>query len=73
MEIYGGNARYLVNSYARNKFINAYMGFDIPMAKQERVEELSALSEIQQMPYYPDDGSIKVIDDILVIKLENVQ
>ena len=41
MEIYGGNARYLVNSYG-NKFINAYMGFDIPMAKQERVEELSA-------------------------------
>lgn len=64
MEIYGGNARYLVNSYARNKFINAYMGFDIPMAKQERVEELSALSEIQQMPCYPDDGSIKVIDNV---------
>ena len=73
MEVYGGNARYLVNSYARNKFINAYIGFDVPMVEQERIEELSSLPEIQQMPCYPDDGSIKVVDDILVIKLENIQ
>ena len=32
-------------------------------------EELESLDEVRNMPVYPNDGSIKMIDGILVVKI----
>ena len=32
----------------------------------------SEMKEVQEMPAYPDDGSIRVIDDVVVVKIGNV-
>ena len=34
-------------------------------------EEIFALEVFQEMSCYPDDGSIRIIDDIIVIKIIN--
>ena len=57
---YGANS--IINSYSWRDFMRVWCGY-----KPEEVEERSS-TVIEQMPRYPNDGSIKVIDGIVVIK-----
>lgn len=46
-------------------FMAMWCGFNPPMADSATYENLP---EVIQMPSYPDDGSIKMIEDVIVIK-----
>ena len=48
--------------------ISRYLGFDIPFADADELRELASNSEVQQMPTYPYDGSVKKIDDYIVVR-----
>lgn len=65
-----GFTEYLMNQYSRNDWIKNYVGYTIPMADEQTLEQLSDSAEIQAMPCYPSAGSIKVMDDTVVIKLQ---
>lgn len=71
--LYDGIWSNMLNAYSRNRFINAYTGLNIPWASQEDIEELQSRSDVKAMPCYPNDGSIQVIDDTIVLKLEDIQ
>lgn len=60
----------LIDAYSRHEFFWFYCGFD---AKFMTVGELSAeaQTEIAEMPNYPKEGSIKMIDGVIVVKAEN--
>ena len=45
-----------------------YMEVKIPSADADSIAEISVLPEFKSMPCWPDNGSIKVIDDYIVIK-----
>lgn len=70
---YGGNliATELINNYSRGDWIRLYFGYGVPLASQEAIVEVKTSTEYKTMPYWPAEGSIKVIDDLVVIKLSD--
>lgn len=58
----------LADAYSKLYLLKYYCGFD---AEFISVEEMSsaAQEEIANMPLYPNDGSVKVIDDVVVVKI----
>ncbi len=70
---YGGHddLKTLINRTTRDDWMKQYFGYTFPAADKETVKELWLLDEVSQMPCWPNEGSIKVIEDIIVIKLQN--
>ena len=52
--------------YSWQDFLNLWCGFCPPTADPEAFE---ALPEVQAMPCYPDSGSIRMVNGVLVVKL----
>ena len=69
--IYGGNtdAAGLANAYSRVFWMHNYMGHTAPYANDTESAAVAKLPEVSAMPTWPDYGSIKVVDEYLVIKL----
>ena len=64
----GGRGEDLINVYSREDFLKRYLGYD-----QEILSDysyLEASKDVQDMPSYPASGSLKIVDDIIVIKLD---
>jgi hypothetical protein len=59
----------LVNIYSRENFFKEYLGFEIPFADDEELEEISRSREFEEMAEYPYYGSVKKIGDFIVVKL----
>ena len=55
----------LINNYVWHHYMNNWLGYN-PMILHEHV--LKDNEEVKKMPSYPDDGSIKIIDGMIVIK-----
>ena len=69
---YGGytdnsNYKKALKSYMWN-----YLGYHQPEASSAQITEIAATETARNMPCYPDDGSIRVIGNYIVVKLENV-
>ncbi len=58
------NVKVYVNNYAWRDFMLNWCGY-----KPQEIDaaEVENIAEIDSMPHYPDDGSIKVIDGIVVV------
>ena len=67
-----GFTQYLLNQYSRNDWIENYIGYDIPEASEERIAELAESQEVRSMPCWPSEGSVKVIDDTVVVKFQEL-
>ncbi len=61
----------LLNVYSRDFMLKEYMGFAPVILKTD--ETLLQDQEIDAMPCYPADGSIKIRDGIVVVKLSDKQ
>ena len=59
----------LVNIYSREKFFNYYLGTSIPFAPKEKIAELQQDARFLEMNEYPYYGSVKKIDDCIVVRL----
>lgn len=59
----------LVNIYSREKFFNYYLGSSIPFASKQELDQLKGDERFISMQEYPYDGSVKKIDDYIVVKL----
>lgn len=75
IEIYGGNRHGsdLMNQYSRLAWVNNYMGIKVPQADEEKTAELAGTSEVRDMPCWPSQGSIQIIEDTVVIKFQNLE
>lgn len=49
--------------------INRYLGMDIPLADEEETERLRQTEVFAAMPCYPYDGSVGMIEGVVVVKL----
>lgn len=59
----------LINVYSRSDFLTYYAGFDPPTFDWAQWDAYGAAAEIEDMPIYPYDGSVKCIGDFVVVKL----
>lgn len=48
--------------------LNSLCGVELPVCDVETYEEIRGMEEVERMPIYPEDGYMKVIGDVLVIK-----
>lgn len=63
---YNADIRDYVNSYSWRRFMGRWCGF-LPQEVKD-TESLEQRPEVQAMPRYPDDGSILLLEDAMVIK-----
>ncbi len=49
-------------------FFNKYYGFDYKPVDKEKYDEIKTLDEFKEMPVYPAKGSVKIIDNTVVVK-----
>ena len=54
--------------WLRYQFIKYYIGIDFKRAEDKEIDKIKRLSEFEQMNVYPYYNSIKIIDDVLVVK-----
>lgn len=64
-----GTDGFLPDIYSKDKFLEYYLGFPIPMASDAEIAAITATAEFKEMAVYPYYGSLKLIEDILVVKL----
>ena len=57
------------DSYSRQRFMEYYIGTELPFADESTIAALTQLPAVQSMPVYPYYGSIRVIDSFIVVKL----
>ncbi len=62
---YWHNSMEYLHSLTRNEFIRVWCGADFPLNWDTEVE---SQPEVQTMPTYPADGSIQIINDVVVVK-----
>lgn len=64
-----GPSQNLINIYSRENFFRHYMGSTVELAEAEELERIKLSPEYEEMSEYPYYGSIKKIDDYIVVKL----
>ncbi len=60
-----------INQYDWQAYMRIWCGFAPATLSDEETEALSNLPEVQEMPCYPDDGSIQIIDGVIVVKFSD--
>lgn len=71
--LYGGNNPTYINRYSRMRWIEKYFGYKVPLEEEGVIENLENNEDVKNMACWPDNGSVKVIGETIVIKLENTQ
>lgn len=71
---YGGKSKSsdMINNYSRWCWPIFYVGYEQPFVSSEELNRLLGNESVRNMPCYPNDGSIQVIDDVIVVKLEEI-
>ena len=59
----------LLNIYSLRMYLVYYHNFWLKPPSWEKQEALIASAEFQEMPVYPAEGSVRTIDDVIVVKL----
>lgn len=70
--IYGGaeDTNRMISAYSWQHWIRHYLGYNIPLADKNAEESILQTEEFAAMPCWPAEGSVKVIDDVVVIKFQ---
>lgn len=60
-----------INIYSRVQWMYYYLGFDPVYATEAESRALRLIPEIADMPRYPDDGSIVIFGDYVVLRIDD--
>ena len=58
----------MITAYSKENFIKNYIGVDFNYLSEQGIIQLESREEVKQMNIYPYDNSIKMIDNIIVVK-----
>ena len=70
--IYGGNLSQYYNEYSRVGWIEHYLGYYPPVSYLDDYKKYNGIEIIKNMPLYPNDGSIKIIGNFVVVKFSDI-
>lgn len=59
---------YLIKHVNLEAFLNMWCAYKPKSINDREYKKIERLSEVKEMPCYPDDGSIKVINEVVVVK-----
>ncbi|MDO4632722.1 MAG: glucosyltransferase domain-containing protein [Eubacteriales bacterium] len=59
--------------YSTKFWLKNVLGYQIIFADEEKSEKVLQRPEVQQMPCWPNYGSVKVMEDVIVIKFEDAE
>lgn len=67
---FGGieQTQWMLQRYSWPEWIRHYCGYTFPVASNEDMLRLNETEQVQNMPYWPNEGSVQVIDNFVVIK-----
>ncbi len=70
--VYGGaeHTNRMISAYSWKGWISHYLGYSIPIAGNEAVDTVKQTQDFQEMSCWPNDNSIRIINDIIVIKFQ---
>lgn len=68
---YGNNMHDFIAYYANKDFIELHCGYTYQ--EPENRDSIISSMQFQEMPQYPCDGSIKIIDGVVVVKWSNIE
>lgn len=72
--VIGSSAKGLLRtSYSFSVWFQAYSGVETPFATDEEQKAVEADPRFQEMPYWPSEGSVRVIDDYIVVKFPETE
>lgn len=76
--VYGGfigsTAKGLLNaSYSVNVWIHSFIGYETVYASVEEEQQLWEDPRVTQMPCWPSEGSIRVVDEYIVVKFQEAE
>lgn len=57
-----------INAYNWTYYMKIWCGYSPTQISEDDILVLSQSEEVKAMPSYPDDGSIRIIDEIIVVK-----
>ena len=57
-----------LETMSRMRWIENYLGYQVPLADDQTVAELEKSDVVSSMPLWPDQGSIRVVGEYVVIK-----
>lgn len=60
-----------INGYSRWHILIQYLGYNPTFLFDDKTSEIAKWEEVQAMPCYPADGSIQIINDVVVLKLSD--
>lgn len=60
-----------INDYSYIKYMRYHCGFEPEIVGRDAVKD--SYEEVKKMPNYPDYGSIKVIDNVVVVKMSEIE
>ena len=60
----------LINSEFHKNFLKYYIGIDYTYVSDEEIVKIKESNEYKNMNMYPYDNSIKIIDNVIVVKFE---
>ena len=63
----------LRSTYSYLNWFSAYVGVETPIATEEERKRIESDPRFQQMPYYPSEGSVQIIDDYVVVKFPETE
>ena len=67
-----GDAQRLVGTYSWPFWFRVYVGFYIVLLDEDAKADLTEKTEVQDMPCWPSNGSVRIIDDTVVVKFSDV-
>lgn len=60
-----------IGTFQNRDFYQKYMGVNINIVDKSIYDKIKKSNEFKSMPIYPEKGSIKIIDDVIVIKVSD--
>ena len=75
-QITGSDNPYILGGTSYNRcyaFFNYILPYDLKLLDQKQWEELEKSDDISNMPDYPESGGIKELEDVIVVKLGEVE
>lgn len=66
-----GKSETNINGYARWMIFMQYLGYNPTFLFDAETSEIATWEEVQAMPCYPTEGSIQIVDDVIVLKLSD--
>lgn len=69
----GYNMRQVVGDYAYKRYLALHCGYEPTWLEENEVEVFGDNAVVKEMPFYPAESSVRIVDDVVVVKFAEEQ